>query len=102
MDVKEFSKYVLDNINRATLSNAMNIANKIDKPEFYSFNDFIIGLENYTVDLLKLNKKSPNICYNILSCVDKHRKRYNSDIKYNKLFIIDDLLIDLWRIVNET
>lgn len=102
MNVKEFSKYVIDNLHRATLSNALNIAVKIDNPEFYTFNDFVSNLQIYVTQLLKDKKLDDLKCYALLVTLDKSYKLYNSSTKYNKSFIIDDLLISMWRIIDGT
>ena len=38
MTCLEFGKYIINNIKRATLSNALNICNKIDIDGGYDFN----------------------------------------------------------------
>ena len=39
MTVKEFAKYTIDNLSRASLVNAFNISEKLDNPNFYELND---------------------------------------------------------------
>ena len=41
MNVQEFAKYVITNMHRATLSNALNISTKLDTEGFYKFNEFL-------------------------------------------------------------
>ena len=69
MTCLEFGKYIINNIKRATLSNALNICNKIDKIIAYKI---------------------------IIICKDALDK-YNSSFNYNKKMIIDDFVIRLWE-----
>lgn len=100
MEVAEFAKHVIDNMHKATVGNALNIALKLDNPEFYSFKVFLNEMEKYCYQVLQdgFNKQK---CYCIFALINKTLKKYNSEIKYNKTFIINDFVIDLWRIMNE-
>lgn len=100
MTVNDYAKYTIDNLHRATLSNALNISSKIDKPNCYSFIDFANGLKSYAIELLKLNT-SNDIYYSIIYIVNKYTLMYNSNYNYNKLYIIDSLIIDLWEILSK-
>lgn len=99
MDVKEFAKFVIDNMCRATIGNALNIVNKLDNPEYYNFEEFIVELQKYVASLLTTDF-SKDKCYSILSLISTTVKKYRSNIKYNKTFILNDFIIDLWRIMN--
>ena len=102
MNTKEFAKYVIDNIGRATLGNSLKIADKIDNVDFYSFEDYVKETNEYVSKVLVENKL-PNIkCYHILSILDTYYKKYVAlkEKKYNKTFIINDLIIDLWKVIN--
>lgn len=103
MTAAEYAKYTLDNLSRATLGNALNIASKIDTENCYKFKDFIDGLNDYSLKLLE-NANSDldkNKCFDLLHTINKYDKMYNDDtVKYNKYFIIDNLIIDLWDITN--
>lgn len=100
MEVNEFAKFVIDNMHKATVGNALNIALKLDNPEYYAFDSFLIELEKYCTTILQdgFNK---NKCYSIFTLINNTLNKYNSPIKYNKTFIINDFIIDLWRIMNE-
>ena len=53
MTVKDFAKYVIDNMSRASLANSLNIATKLDNPEYYSFIEFLNEIVSYVNELLK-------------------------------------------------
>ena len=49
---EKFAEYVVNNLGRATLANAMNIADKLDNPDYYTFtefNDFVIRYSMLTL-----------------------------------------------------
>lgn len=100
MDVRDYAKYTIDNLSRATLSNALNISSKLDVQGGYLFTDFANNIYSYTITLLDSGKLNVNKCYDILSITNSALKKYNSNIKYNKLFIKDDYIINLWRVIN--
>lgn len=97
MNVNDFAKYVIDNMHRATLANAMNISEKIDNEEYYTFKDFVNSVNAYVSDALQNNKICNIQAYKILGNMDKYAKMYDSDIKYNKRMIIDNMIIELWE-----
>ena len=99
MTVEEFSKYFIDNISRATVSNALKVTIKVNDTD-YMFNDFVKGIITYTETCIKENRFKPSICYGILYICDKYSRKYNSEIKYSKEYIVNDFIIDLWRLVN--
>ena len=57
MTVKDFAKYVIDNMSRASLANSLNIATKLDNPEYYGFIEFLNEMEyDYLFDIDDTNK----------------------------------------------
>lgn len=99
MEVNEFAKFVLDNLTRATIGNTLNISNKLDCSDYYKFTDFLEEIQKYTEKLL-LDGFDKNKCYEILVLANKTLKKYKSEVKYNKTYIINDFVINLWRIMN--
>ena len=101
MTVEKFAEYVINNLNRATLANAMNIADKLDNPDYYDFQEFDSYVVKYvgTQDILNFLGKAK--VYKILSACYDAVKAYNSEFKYNKRMIIDDYIINLWSAVND-
>lgn len=97
MTVIEFGKYVVDNMHRATLANAMNIADKIDNDEFYTFHDFVDAVNQSVSQSLSENKIDRIKAYKILVAVDKYTKMYDSETKYNTRMVIDNLIISIWE-----
>ena len=98
MTVKEFARYVLSNMGRATVSNAMNITNKLDKE--YSFEDFSQAIIDCVNEQLSTVKPNSEVASRVLVASYNARKKYNSDIKYNKQMIIDQFILDLWEAIN--
>ena len=101
MGVKDFAKYVIDNLGRATLANAMNIADKLDNENFYDLREFVDNVNSYvgTNEALKLigYVKVCKVVSASYDCI----KKYDSDKKYNKRMVIDNYIIELWRSINE-
>lgn len=95
MTVKEFSKYVIDNLNRASLVNAFNIAEKLDNPNYYSLEDFIHECILYLTDSLVNVKLKPIIACKLLSALFDCEKAINSGL--NRRMIIDNLIIEMWE-----
>lgn len=100
MEVNEFAKFVIDNMGRATAGNALNIVNKLDNPEYYKFSDFAVELQKYIAAILADGSYNKDKCYEMLVLLDKTIQKYNSPIKYNKTFIINDFILELWRIIH--
>lgn len=98
MDVNEYAKYVVNNMNRATLGNALNIANKFASE--YDFAEFLNAVDKHVGIVLASNLLPKDKCYNILYLSSKAQKMLNSEFKYNKSFIIDDFIVDLWGVIN--
>lgn len=97
MELMDFSKYVVDNMKRATLSNALNIAGKIGDGG-YDFEEFLKSIQSYVEVGLKEGKIPTNKCYAILFICDKYLNRLNSTIRYLKEYLVNDFIIDLWRV----
>lgn len=98
MRVDEYAKYVINNMNRATLGNALNITNKFNVE--YDFKDFLESIDSYILELLQLKIFDSTKGYSILHLSNKAFKMYESDFNYNKAFIIDDFIIELWQVFN--
>lgn len=101
MTVEEFAKYVINNLGRASLVNALNISEKLDNPKFYSVNSFILACVNYLLELQNSSKIIPKKCSRLLVALYNCEKNYNSEIKYNKKMVIDNLIIEMWEACNE-
>ena len=99
MEIKDYAKYVIDNITRATCGNTLNITNKFLNKE-YDYKDFIKHLVEYVEEILVSGRISKDKCYSILHIANESLKALNKP-SYIETYIIDDFLIDLWRILNE-
>lgn len=101
MTVDDFAKYVIDNMHRASISNALNIATKIDTPNMYSFEDFVNSIIGY-VDVLLYEQKIGKIkAYKILVYSHEYMKDYKSEFRYNKVMLIDNYVISLWEALSD-
>ena len=98
MNIGDFTKYVIDNMHRATLVNSLNVSKKLIDG-VYDVNEFIkISLE-YVSELLSSNKMSPEIASRLSVVFYDCRKDYNSDFNYNKSMLLNDLIINMWEIL---
>lgn len=101
MTVEEFARYVIDNLGRASLANSFNIAEKLDNPNFYSVNSFIIACINYIEELQEHSKITPKRYSKLLIALYKCDKQYNSTTKYSTKMVIDNLIIEMWEACND-
>lgn len=102
MSTKEYARYVINNMHRATLANALNISGKLDKPEGYKFDEFLVEMQVYVKECLEQKKIDGTKCYEILSVISKSLRAYKAEFNYNKIYIIDDFLIELWHILDRS
>ena len=101
MTVKDFARYVLSNLGRATVSNAMNITEKIDNEGFYPFDEFSQAIIDCVNEQLSTIKPNSEVASRVLVASYNARKKYSSVVKYNKKMIIDQYIIDMWEAVNK-
>lgn len=83
-------------MHRATASNALNIATKIDAPDMYPLEDFVNNIVSYVSTLLESGKIDKIKAYKLIVASDRCLKAYKSDYRYNKTMIIDNYIIDMW------
>lgn len=100
MSVEQFAVYVASNLNRATLANAMNIADKIDNPSYYTFEAFNNALMAYLSNSDAQQRFTDKRIVRLLCACYNASQAYTSEYKYNKRMIIDNYVIDLWNAVN--
>ena len=99
MTAGEFSKYVIENMNRATLVNALNIPNKFNlyDENGYEPMDFIVGIYDYFKDSNNIARYEPHTMVEILYFAHCFEEKYlNDKFKYNKKMLLDTLIIHLW------
>ena len=101
MDVAQFAKYVIDNMSRATLANALNIANKLDVEGGYKVEEFIKALNEYLTHTDVIQRLGTIKTAKIVVAIDDCQKHYFSQTKYQKHMIIDNLIIDIWCAIND-
>lgn len=99
MTTKEFSKYFIDNIGRATLVNALNVSDKLYNND-YDVKEFIEECIGYISNLQTSCRipleKSSKMLVAFYNC----NKDLNSEFNYNKLMVLNDLIISIWEINN--
>ncbi len=100
MSVEEFAKFVIDNMNRATLSNALNIGNKLNGGDYYNLDEFIVAIDAYVSTLLSNSKLEKATAYRILALSGVLNNKLKSNFKYNKQMLIDDYIIEIWSAIN--
>lgn len=98
LTVEEYAKYVVTNIGRAQLPNAYKIAENFEGPGCFDFEMFLKYMVPYIEDLIKENRLDINKCYAMLVLINTTLTKYKSPFKYNKTFLVDDFIMDLWRI----
>lgn len=100
MSCEEYAKYVIDNMYRASLPNALNIATSLIGDAKYGVNDFINHLITYVELNIQNNKMDKMDAYRIIvhskDCLDM----YNSEFKYNKNMILDTYIINIWEVLH--
>ena len=97
MEIYDYAKYIINNITRATIGNALKISDKIDST--YKFIDLINNICKYIDELILNNRLEKEKCYSIYYIINKYTKLYNSQFSTKK-YIINDFIIDLWKIMN--
>ncbi len=100
MNVKDFAKYVIDNLNRATCGNTLSITQKFTKNE-YDFIEFIQNFREHLSNYIVEDKMDLDKCYSFLHYSKKALDEHNEG-KIDKVYIIDDFLINIWRVENGT
>jgi len=99
MDVVDFSKYVVNNLNRATLSNALNITNTVISSK-YNLEEFVNNIIKYSIELGQQDKLNYNLVYNILFYSNKCLETLKNKGSLTDTMILDDYIIEIWRTIN--
>lgn len=97
MTVKDFSKYTVDNMHKASAPNALKIATRISPGGEYDLTEFINGIVDYVNTLLSSGKIGKIKAYKVLIASDKCLEAFNAPFRYDKTMIIDNYIIDLWE-----
>lgn len=88
--VKEYARFVYDNIGKAKMNNALNIANEINT--HYSFKDFIQALAEVCGECFSDNMKKSILFFDVIK---EYSELYESDKLYNKDMILDIFILAL-------
>ena len=103
MTVSEFALYVINNISRATLQNALKIGDRLtfsESSEKYAIVDFCNSLLSELLKELDSNKIPPTTAYRAIIACDDCLNRVKSCNSYTFQMICDDLIIQLWEAFN--
>lgn len=98
--LEQFAKYVVDNMHRATLVNALNISQKIDVSDGYPFIEFARAVNNY-VGSCCIGGQTTLFACKVQVLTDKCVRMYESQYNINKSMIIDNFIIEFWEAVND-
>lgn len=104
MLLEDFAKYVVDNMTRATLVNALNITNKLSNTkkssDIYNASDFCRAVLNYLNN--KLTEKCTDVIriYKTIIATDKCLKNLESNVPYNEAMVLDNYIIEIWESLN--
>lgn len=100
MTVEQFATYVVDNIDRATCANALNISNRFFGQNSYSFDVFLKNVCKTVEGHLRENKIDKATALQMLGACGIALKRLGSDKRYDFRMVVDDFVLSLWQAVN--
>lgn len=95
MEVEDFAKYVIDNISRASLSNALNITDRVLKE--YNALDFCDAILN------ECYKYGGGLEARVLVGICKACYDFKKQLKLEKVnekMILDNLIVNIWEASN--
>lgn len=97
---EEYAKYIIDNMGRAQLSNALTITTKFDVDNGYKFTDILINIQKYLDKLIIEDKFDKMKCYKLLVIVSNTLNDLNNSKNINKIYIYNDFIINIWKVFN--
>jgi len=100
MTVEQFATYVVDNIDRATCANALNISNRFFGQNSYAFDAFLKNVCKTVEEHLRENKLDKATALQMLGACGIALKRLSSDKRYDFRMVVDDFVLSLWQAVN--
>lgn len=96
MTVEEFARYIVDNMGRASLVNALNIPSRISDGN-YDPMELSRCIQSYVGEAVSKKILSTQSAYRIIVACDDFCKKYDSEFKYQKRMVLDMLIIDIWE-----
>lgn len=99
MDCKDYAAFVINNMYRASLSNALNISHVLVNEQKYDICEFVENIIEFVESKLP-NELNKDVVYSIVLASNKFLKKYRSDVKYNVLMLVDNLIIEFWRVLH--
>lgn len=106
MEIKEFTKYVLDNMYRASLTNSLNITKKFcnmpyplnltegNNTAIYSFREFLVEIDKSISERLDAKSISKERGYSICVLCHKYLKLYDASYKGELCYKKNDLIFE--------
>ena len=104
MTLEEFTKYVLDNMYRASLSNSLNITKKFcnmpyplnltegNDTKIYSFRDFLVNIDKEISDRLTAKTITRERGYKICVLCHKYMQMYDTSYKGDNCYKYDNMI----------
>ena len=96
MGVEEYAKYVIDNMHRATLVNALRIPEKLKS---FDDNEFIDCSIKYISQLVSSGKIANETACRLSVAFYNCKKDLNSKFNYSKYMVLNNLIMELWEIL---
>jgi hypothetical protein len=97
MGEKDYAIYVIDNLGRASAANALKITDTINKNN-YNLKIFMDGLVEHAKSKFDSNKLDEVSMCKVIVAVDTASTKFSSGHSYNKMMLLDNLILDLWEI----
>jgi len=88
MDVNDYAIFVMSNIKKAKLGNALNITDKVI--ENYDVKEFITSLYNALIEMKNYDKR-------VVDCINSALNGFD---KKNPSMTLDKMIISIWKIYN--
>lgn len=99
-NAKEYAIYTVDNMHRASLANALNIAKSLTPvgSADYSIDEYLDSMDEYVTNLVSSGKMAKiKACRILVEIADCKKKLVEQKSDFGKTMHIDTFIIKLWR-----
>ena len=100
LSVEEYAKRTINNMGVAKFFQVFRITENFEGPDCFDFMEYLNHIITYMTEVLNTNRLPIEQCHRILALVHTTKQKYNSTFKYNKTYVMDDFVVELWRICN--
>ena len=101
MDIQSYAEYVLENLSRATLVNALNITTKLGRGNGkFEVNDFCDSISSCATKKLESGKLGAIVAYRIFIACSDCKAEFATANPRSMQMVLDDLIIKLWEAIN--